>query len=51
MHDISKCRNKDCKKSKKCYRFTAKDCEFMQGYSDFKPDKNGYCEYYWYNKK
>lgn len=46
MADITKCTNKDCPLKETCYRWTAEEDE-MQSYSDFKPDENGECEYYW----
>lgn len=50
MPDIAMCRNKQCKKRKKCYRFMAKPNEPWQTYGDFKPDINGECEDFWKNK-
>lgn len=47
MPDISLCENfHNCKKALKCFRFMAKPGQW-QSYSDFYPDKNNNCEYYW----
>lgn len=54
MVDISKCSGEGCKVKEKCYRFTVKGNEYWQVYSDFhktEKDKEGKCEYFWYNKK
>jgi hypothetical protein len=50
MADISMCLNKECKKRRQCYRFTAPANESWQTYADFEPDENGECEYFWDNK-
>ena len=41
------CLNKDCKLKYKCYRFMAKPNNYRQSYSDFKPNKDNECEYFW----
>ena len=52
MVDISMCENQKCPLKLTCYRFNAKPSSY-QSYVDFKPDKDGKCEGYWYrqNKK
>lgn len=47
MLDISMCQNKECPLCNTCYRFLATPDPYMQSYSDFAPDGNGDCEYYW----
>lgn len=49
--DISMCANENCGLKKKCYRFTAEPCEWMQSYSDFEQDDKGFCEYFWDNER
>ena len=51
MPDISMCQNQDCKLKETCYRFKAVPNEHRQSYSDFKPDKDGNCKYYWEVRK
>lgn len=53
MPDISKCLNSDCPLKEMCYRFTAKDSEYSQAYSNFSPkEENGEitCDYFWSNE-
>lgn len=47
MADITMCREKDCPRSKECYRFTATPNEHWQSYLE-KPvyDENG-CKHFW----
>ncbi len=45
MPDISMCRNEECEKNKRCYRFTAPPSTW-QSYSDFKPDDKGECKFF-----
>ena len=46
MPDISMCRNENCLRKEKCYRYMAKPEEF-QWYSDFATDDGKDCDYYW----
>ncbi len=46
MPDISMCQNKDCPKSKQCWRFNAPPSDPYQTYMDFKYDENG-CDSFW----
>lgn len=46
MPDITMCLGKDCPKKEKCFRYKAKPSEYMQAYSDFKPE-NDKCEGFW----
>lgn len=47
MPDIAMCINKECKSSKKCYRFIAKPNKYVQSYADFKPEKDKKkCDYF-----
>lgn len=54
MADITKCKGKDCKLKKSCYRYTAID-EILQSYFAESPfeqfDDEFYCKYYWDNNK
>lgn len=47
MADITMCFN-GCKLQDTCYRYKATANPYRQSYSDFKPDTNGVCEYYWH---
>jgi len=44
MPDITMCTNESCKLD--CYRRLAKPSEFLQSYSDFKPEKEGFCLFF-----
>jgi hypothetical protein len=46
MPDITMCPGTDCPHKEKCYRFTAKPCDY-QSYFTKAPIKDGKCEYYW----
>ena len=52
MADITKCKGIDCPIKDNCYRYTAKDSEFLQAYFvddnvGEKTDDGFECEYYW----
>ena len=47
MADVTMCLNKDCKLKYSCYRFMAKANIYRQSYSNFKPNKDNKCEYFW----
>jgi hypothetical protein len=47
MTDITMCFN-GCDKKDNCRRWTA-PASSMQSYSDFKPDDDGDCHYFWDN--
>ena len=47
MPDIAMCENNECPKRTTCYRFMAEPNSRRQSYADFKPNKEGECEYYW----
>lgn len=47
MADITMCPGTNCPHKEKCYRFTAKPCEYWQAYFTEPPIKDGKCEYYW----
>lgn len=49
MADITKCTNIECKMKSVCYRFTA-EAGMFQSYSDFKPNSDNSCDYFWYEK-
>ena len=46
MPDITMCPGTNCPQKEKCYRFTAKPCDY-QSYFTNAPIKDGKCEYYW----
>ena len=50
MADITKCAGMWCKSKETCYRYTAKEDEYWQSYSDFwreiKDDEDK-CSHYW----
>ena len=46
MPDISMCENNTCPKRGTCYRFVG-IASPVQNYGDFKPNKNGVCEFYY----
>lgn len=48
MADISMCLNEECPKKYQCHRFTAYFSKY-QIVSDFKPDEDGNCDYFWDN--
>ena len=41
------CPGTDCPQKEKCYRYTAKPCEYWQSYFIDSPIKDGKCEMYW----
>jgi hypothetical protein len=41
------CQNAQCAKAETCYRHRAIPNEHWQTFSNFKPDGEGGCEYYW----
>jgi hypothetical protein len=47
MPDITMCPGHDCPLKEKCYRYTAKPCEFRQSYFMSPPYKDGKCDHYW----
>lgn len=49
MPDISMCKNIECSKNYKCYRYTAVPSRFLQSYADF-TEVNGECEFFWDNE-
>jgi len=51
MPDISMCNGLGCEQKDKCYRHTAKPCEFMQSHFAEAPKASPTeCEYYWEQK-
>lgn len=46
MPDITMCLGTNCPQKEKCYRFTAKPCEY-QSYFTKAPIKDGKCDMYW----
>jgi hypothetical protein len=49
MADITMCRNHDCPKANQCRRFCALPNPYRQSYSEFKPNAEGVCIYFWVN--
>lgn len=56
MADITMCKNTDCNLYKTCWRFNAPKEGYIdsygnfvdqQAYSDFQPDDDGNCKFYW----
>jgi hypothetical protein len=47
MPDITMCPGTDCPQKEKCYRYTAKPCEYWQSYFMKPPIKDGKCDLYW----
>lgn len=48
MPDIAMCKNENCKKKLKCYRYTATPSEYRQSYMNFTRED---CSYFWDNSK
>jgi hypothetical protein len=46
MPDITMCPGTNCPHKEKCYRFTAKPCEYQSWFVKA-PIKDDKCEYYW----
>jgi hypothetical protein len=49
MPDITMCKGGDCKQKDKCYRYTAKPCEYRQSYFVEVPKKpeDNECKYFY----
>lgn len=45
MPDIAKCANKSCKFRKECYRYRARPKIINQDYGEFKPGRDGKCDF------
>lgn len=50
MADITMCRDETCKKRERCYRFTAKACEYRQSVFVNSPREGKVCTYFWDNE-
>jgi hypothetical protein len=46
MADITMCRDETCKKRERCYRFTARACEYRQSYFVDSPRTGKECKYF-----
>lgn len=51
MADITMCEGKGCTVKDKCYRHTAKACEYYQSYFLDPPGKDDKCKYFWKEKR